>query len=595
MQTVIPRDNAAWAAMLAQSLTPETGRDVVLSPGSRSTPLLLAFAATAGARLHVIVDERAAAFFALGLARASGQAVVLLCTSGSAGAHYLPALTEASQSGVALLVLTADRPAELHHCGAPQTLPQTHLFGTHVRWFADVGAPHPDISPRWLRRLCAQALDHAEGERPGPVHLNIPLREPFWAADADAPAVRYTGLNGPPARVVRGPPTLASAQVDALTARVGQARRGLIVCGPRAPGIDNPLLAAAVTALAQQLGWPVLTEPTSQLRCGAPTGSPIVSHYDALLRDHAFAQAAAPELVLRIGRAPTSKVLNLWLGQYAQDRTILIDPAGGWYDHTQAADTLLVAEPAALLRALLAALPSRRPHGSWQRTWLAADQVAAAVLTQAAEQGFWEGSVAHTVVTSLPAGAALHVASSMPIRDIDTFTPALAHPLTFFCNRGVNGIDGTLATALGAAHNRQAPTAVLLGDVAFLHDLGALHLAQQLSTRLTAVVVNNNGGGIFRFLPVAEATPHLLERYYLTPQQADIGALAQASGAHHTRVTSNLELQRALETSWSRPGLQVIEAMVPGDNNVALHKAAWQAVASALHLQDWQALAGETQ
>ena len=558
----IAQQNQLWAAVLADHLP----RTVVVSPGSRSTPLVLAFASKPHAPMHCILDERTAGFFALGLARASGKAVILVCTSGSAAAHYLPALIEANLSGIPLLVLTADRPPEMQHCGAPQTIDQAHLFGRHVRWFADVGAPHGDGSPRWLRGIAAQALDRAEGATPGPVHVNVPFREPLWQPE---PLQMPEAV--PPFQVMRGATRLAPQALQALATRLSQATRGVIVAGAMPP---NPALRTAVTTLAQRLGWPLLPEIISQLRAGDSPNT--VTAYDALLHDADFAQAQAPTLALRFGQPSTSKVTGQWLAQHCADSTILVHPQGRWLDPHHSADTLIAANAELLVQDLLPMLP-QKPASPWLAGWQEAERAARRALDAACQAGFWEAAVAHAVHAALPVGGALHVASSMPVRDLDSFAPS--KDVTVFANRGANGIDGTLACALGtAAAWKQGPTVLLSGDLAFLHDVGALQLAHQMTVSLTVVVVNNHGGGIFDFLPIAQQAQHF-ERFFRTPQKANISALAQAAGAHAQQVHDTPALAAALEASWQRAGLTVIEAVMPADDsNVARHRAAWAAV-----------------
>lgn len=567
------QDNAAWAHMLVTHL----GRPCVISPGSRSAPLVLAATALPAAQVHCVLDERAAGFFALGLARATGQAVVLICTSGSAAAHYLPAIIEANASHIPLVVLTADRPPELHRCGAPQTIDQNRLFGAHVRWFADLGAPGGG-SHRWLRTVVAQALDRAEGVEPGPVHLNVPFREPLWAPGSAAPA----GADVAPARILRGPPRLDAPWVKAVAQRLAAEPHGVVVAGVRAPTQNDAALAAMVGQLAARLGWPVLAEPTSQLRtlAGPALAETLVTAHDALLRDETFASAHAPRLVLRLGQFPTSKVVGQWLGCHGIDRTILVDPHGAWSDPTHAADVLLVAEPRDLIAALLHQVPQTTDR-TWLHRWQVAEKQARACLDHVCASALSEPAVAAAVVRSVPRGGALYVASSMPIRDLDSFAPAAE--LAYFTNRGANGIDGTLACALGTARGwHQGPTAVLLGDLAFLHDVGALQLARQRDIPLTAVVVNNGGGGIFDFLPIAQH-PTAFASFFRTPQVADLAALARSAGAQVSHVTSLAALNEALAASWQLPGLKVIEVKVGQGDNVQQHQAAWHAVRDAVN------------
>lgn len=582
MSSAIAQTNGTWAAVLAQALIAcaqvdeASVVDVVLSPGSRSTPLVLAFEACPQARLHNVLDERAAAFFALGLARARRQPAILLCTSGSAGTHWYPAVVEAAGSRVPLLLLTADRPVELQDCGAPQTMNQQQLFGPHVRLFADLGAPRDaggGSAPRFWQVRAAQAVDAATGAVPGPVHLNVAFREPLWA-----PGVHALAEVGPAPRVVRGAPQVDAASVAAFAARL-QVERGVIVCGPRSP--DDGGLAAAVTALAARLQWPILAEPTSGLRFGSHPKDCIVSTGDALLRDAVFAADHAPQCVLRIGAMPTSKPMTQWLGQQGAGRTILVEPSGQWLDPTLGVDTLLVAEPVALCRTLTEQLPART-HSAWLPAWREADESAGAALRHGCGEGFWGGAVVRELMEALPAGAGLHVASSMAVRDLDSFAPPRTSDVRVWCNRGTNGIDGTLACFLGAATAWQEdPAVALMGDLAFLHDVGALLLGNALRGQsATVVVVNNQGGSIFDFLPIAQH-PSAFAPHFRTPQVATIGALCAAAEVRSARVISREGLRAALQESLARPGLDVIEAAVE-THAQPRYAAAWQAVRTAM-------------
>ncbi len=573
--------NGERAGLLLRALVRGGVRHALISPGSRNTPVVLALHALEGRdlRLHTALDERSAGFFALGLARATGAPVLLSCTSGSAGAHWLPAIIEASESRVPLIALTADRPAELQGFGAPQTIDQTRLFGGHVRLYRDLSEP-PAAGigeERWLVAAAAQALDAATGHRPGPVHLNLPFRKPLWepdfAIDQLAP--------GPVGRVLRGPALPDGAALDALSDRLSSAGRGVIVAGPRDLARDrtagDPPLRAAISRLAEALGWPILAEPASQLRFGLPGA---IATADCLLRDPELAEALAPELVLRLGRVPTSKAIALWLSRRGAGRTVLVDPAGAWEDPTWTADTVVAAEPAALCRALGERLPTRPADPGWLALWRRADRAAREVLDRACREGLWEGAIARLVSEALPAGALLHAASSMPIRDLDSFAPAGGRVIDVAANRGANGIDGLIATALGEAVGSAGPAAALCGDLSFLHDAASLALARECRTPLALVVVDNGGGGIFHLLPIA-AHPTAFEPHFLSPQPTSIPALCEAAGLPCTPCTSLKALGAALERALSRSGLSVIYARISRSESLSRREAARREAAEA--------------
>jgi len=541
------------AGPLASALAAGGVREVVVSPGSRSTPLVLAFAALEPAvRLHVVLDERAAAFVALGLARASGRPPALVCTSGTAGGHYLPAVLEASASRLPLLLLTADRPPELHGCGSPQAIDQRGLLGRHVRVELTLGPPAPDVGPAFLAREAARALDAARAEG-GPVHLNVAFREPLWT-DGPTPDVV------PAPQVLRGPARPDAALLARLGPRLGRARRGAIVCGPlTGAGLDEAAgFARAVTDLGRALGWPVLADPLSRVRWGGHDTTGVVAAGDALLRCEAFAAARAPDVVLRFGRVPTAKPIQAWLAR---------------------AEALVVAEPTGLCRSLLGALGRPATAADWLPGWRAAEAAAQDALRAASAGSLWGGAVARLVLESLPAGGLLHVASSLPVRDLDLAGACRATPAIAVGNRGVNGIDGTIATAAGEALAGRGPVVALTGDLAFLHDLGGLLAASGLDADLTVVVVDNGGGAIFDQLPIA-AHPTAYERFFLTPQAADLAALCRGVGAGHARAADRAALRAALA---DRPGgLRVIEVPLERVVDGVLRRAARDAVARAV-------------
>jgi 2-succinyl-5-enolpyruvyl-6-hydroxy-3-cyclohexene-1-carboxylate synthase len=545
------------AAALVGSLAHGGVRHVVVSPGSRSTPMVLAFAALDSVTSHVVLDERVAGFVALGLARSTNTPVALVCTSGTAAAHYLPAVIEASASNIPLLLLTADRPVEKQHAGAPQTVSQSQLFQSHVRWMVDVGAPLPAQANRWVRTVAAQAVDRATCTPAGPVHLNVAYRKPLWSEGCQPTPVR-------PARVLR------SVTSDALGRFRG---RGVVVCGPQS-GSDS----AAVAVISRTLGWPVIAEPAANVEPGLET---LIRSADALLRDPETATRLVPECVLRLGRVPTSKAVQQWLELHALNRTILLDPQGDWHDPAHLSD-LLLAVPSESLSAALVSSSAGSVDDTWLSMWQDLDRTAAQALGAACAIGCWEGAVARAVMEGLPEGAALHVASSMPIRDLDSFAPHRERALLVTANRGANGIDGTISSVLGAslAHPTR-PLVALLGDLAFLHDLSGLLAAVQAGIRATIVVVDNGGGGIFGMLPIA-AHPSAFQRFFLTPQRADIAALSTAAGAHFEEAADPAALQQALALDLERDGVGVLCVRIDREENEERHQAAWAAVRDAV-------------
>lgn len=557
---------------------------VCLCPGSRSTPLALAFARHGGFRIWVHLDERSAAFFALGLAKASRQAVALLCTSGTAAANFVPAVVEADAAHVALLVCTADRPPELHHVGANQTIEQHDLYGRHVRLAIDMPLPDGEAATRrYFQHMAARALSVCRATPNGPVHLNFPFREPL-VAKAPAPTAGGEADRALPltsALLLPAPRMPNQEQVTAVADLIRAARRGLIVCG----GQDDPAFPAAVSQMATKMRFPVLADPLSGVRCGFHHTELILDSYDAVLRDTAFAARVTPDVVLRFGAAPTSKPLLQFLERQATCPQVLVTD-GDWTDPTLAAAALLAADPTACCQALTAVLGGHIPPktaavfaGRWQR----ADAAARAVL--AAGSGEFnppfEGRVFLELARLLPEGALLFAGNSMPVRDLDSFFPGRRRDVQFFANRGASGIDGVVSTALGAAAARQRPAVLVIGDLSFYHDMNGLLAARQYRLDLTIVLINNDGGGIFSFLPQADQPDHF-EQLFGTPHGLDFALAAALYGAQYTRPTSWDEFGASVQAGLASGGLNIVEVRTDRTVNVAQHRALWQRAAEAL-------------
>ena len=552
-------------------------RDACTSPGSRCTPLVLSLAREPRLRCHSHIDERCSGFFALGLAKATGAPVAVTCTSGTATAELLPAAIEAHEAGVPLLILTADRPPELRENGAGQTIDQVKLFGQAAKWFFEVGTHEPTQERlRWMRTLACRAYWRALEGRPGVVHLNFPLREPL-VEDEPLPADGTGRPDGRP--LVTCTPARAAAPEDArsLAGPVAAARRGVVVAGRYE---RDTALGEAASAFCAAAGWPLLADPLS----GARRGEAAVAHYDALLRHGPFAASVKPDLVLRVGDLPTSKPLRGWLASMCDVPQAAIDQEGRWQDPDAALCRRFALEPAAALRALAQDAPA--PDPDWLASWRSADERAAeALLGVLGAGGLSEPTVAAELGVLLPEQATLFVASSMPVRDIESFWPVRADPPRVLCNRGANGIDGTVSSAFGAAAaGRRGPDVLLIGDVALAHDIGGLLAARRLELDLTIVLIDNGGGGIFDFLPVAATQEDIYTRHIATPTGLDFAHAARLYGLEHETVTDVLAFRAALERALTqRPRRAgIIEVRTDRAENVALHRRAWEAVAGVL-------------
>ncbi len=548
-----PTLNQRWAATLVGALVARGVRHAVVAPGSRSTPLALAFAEHPEVRTWSILDERSAAFFALGLGRATGSPAAALCTSGTAGAHFLPAVMEASEAGVALVALTADRPWELHSYGAPQTVDQAGLFGRHVR--AAEALPSPDDSPEALAHLAAvvaRLAEQAQGPLRGPVHLNVPFREPLAPPGAEPGPV--VSPRPAPVRARSGLPAL-----DEVIAAVAAAQHGVIVCGPRD---RDDGFGAAVHRLGARLGFPVLAEAASNARYGHEAA---ITFSDALLRSPRFAAAHRPDVVLRFGGGLTPRAPQAWLDG-AGARVFVFSDEGHLFDPRHAAEAFVVGDAVELCERLSSA---REVPCTASARWLEAQRRLERVLEET-PAALSEPLLARAFVRALPPGASVVLSSSMPIRDVDAFASRGAAGLRVFSNRGVNGIDGVVSTALGVAAGRPAPTGVLIGDVALLHDLGGWLVARRHRLDLTVVVVNNDGGGIFHFLPVAERTAHF-EALFGTPHGVDLAHVAALAGATLHRPETLADFTSAVRRCVDG-GLHLVEVRTERSANVAAHR-----------------------
>jgi 2-succinyl-5-enolpyruvyl-6-hydroxy-3-cyclohexene-1-carboxylate synthase len=541
------------------------------SPGSRSTPLVLSLVRDGRFPCWSHVDERVAGFYALGVAKATGRPAAVACTSGTAAAHYAPAVIEAHEARVPLIVLTADRPPELREVGAGQAIDQLKLYGDTPKWFFDVGTH--DATPerlRWMRALACRAVWTAVRDRPGPVHLNFALREPL-VLEEPLPEDEPGGGGRPAGRPwVRRPAAAPNpgAEGEALRLVIEGSARGVVVAGRDE---RTGARARAAARFAERTGFPLLADPLS----GARRGGAAIAHYDALLRDPAFAGAHAPDLVIRIGDLPTSKPLRQWLAGL-DARQVVLDPEGAWQDPAAVLSDSLPFDPAV---ALAAALPSDPiAEAGWLEGWREADEAAAEAIGSVLGDGLSDPAVA-VALGALPAEATIFTASSMPVRDLETFWPVRDDPPRVLAHRGANGIDGTVASAFGAAAGGGGPVVVHLGDVALTHDLGALLCAPRLGQAITIVLVDNGGGGIFDFLAVA-GEADAFEEHVATPTGLAFERAAALFELAYEAPGTPDELRAAIDAGLAADRTTLIHVRTERAANVALHRAVWDAVAA---------------
>jgi 2-succinyl-5-enolpyruvyl-6-hydroxy-3-cyclohexene-1-carboxylate synthase len=529
------------------------------SPGSRCTPIVLSLVRDGRINCWSHLDERCAGFFALGAAKASGRPVPITCTSGTAAANLAPAVIEAREARVPLIVLTADRPPELREVGAGQTIDQLKLYGDAAKWFFEVGVHDAtEQQLRWMRTLACRAYWAASTPPAGPVHLNFPLREPL-VLDESLPD-EGTARAGDRPYVIFDQPVPGGAGAPQEHPPVDQM---LVVAGGGTPAPEQ------LAALAARARIPLLADPLS----GAREGPAAIAHYDLLLRDPHFAAAHRPQFVLRVGDLPTSKPLRAWLASLDDIAQIHVDRDGTWQD------------PASVVGMRLQALPMptelEPAPSTWLAGWRAADDAAAATIDSVLSDTLSEPLVARMLCEWLPPEATLFAASSMPIRDLEAFAQPRGQASTILSNRGANGIDGTVSAAFGAAAATGRRTVLLIGDVALAHDIGGLLASKRLKLSLTIVLLNNDGGGIFHFLPVSTQRD-AFEQHVATPHEIGFEHAAALYECGYERPSNIEDLQEAIARSIAAETTTIIEVRTDREQNLALHRRIEAAVLAAI-------------
>ena len=551
----------AFAATFVDELAAQGVEFACVSPGSRSAPVAMALQRHPRIKVIVQIDERCGSFFAVGLGKATGKPAVVLSTSGTAAAEFHPAVVEAAYSRTPLIVITADRPPELQGVGANQAIDQQHLFGSAARWFIDPGVPveMPNAARIW-RRLAARAVAEAAS---GPVHLNLPFREPLVPPPGQVPVAEAA----PSQAVTSGRLLPSQAQLASLASALQRAQRPLVVVGEMR---DGERLAPAL----HRLGVPLIAEPTSQLR-RAEAGAAVES-YEALLRA-GWSLQHGPDLVVRLGSTPTSRVLNRWLAAAAAP-TFLIDPDHSWRDEDHVATNVMACDPQPLLEAL-----PPLDRAAWREQWVSAGKRAtAAIAATLVSTPLHEGHVVRALSTRLPDPGQVFIGSSMPIRAADSFWPLARPQQRFFGNRGASGIDGLVSSGLGVATGRDSvPTVLLLGDLSLYHDMNGLWALQRHGIKATLVVCDNNGGGIFNFLPQAEHQD-VFEEIFATPLGLDLSQVARLYGLVYSPVSDRSGLEPAIADAIAAPTPTMVVVRFKREDSVNGHRLCWEAAASAL-------------
>lgn len=559
-----------YAASFVDELTKAGIRDAVVSPGSRSTPMAMLMAEHPEINIHVIIDERSAGFFALGMAKIQQKPVALLCTSGTAAANYFPAVVEAFYSRVPLLVLTADRPHELRDVGAPQAIDQLHLFGRYAKWFADMAIPeHTAEMLHYGRTMAARAAGKAISAPSGPVHLNFPFREPL-IPDLESRNLWNT-LNSRPrqVQVTAGSSMIAAEEVQRLSKLFSQEKKGLIICGE----LHDAEFSDAVVKLSSDLNYPILADPLSNLRTGSHDKSSVIECYDAFMKDDYITEKLKPEVVIRFGAMPISKPLFQFLKRTADIYQIVVDRQGGWREPTLMASEMIECDETWLCRQISKTAEIQN-DAQWMEAWRNVNETARELLASAEDHGgeLFEGNIYRELQHAIPSQCHVIAGNSMPIRDLDNYFLNTEKNITVFANRGANGIDGVVSTALGiSSAAADQPTFLVIGDLSFYHDMNGLLAAKMHKLNLTIILVNNDGGGIFSFLPQSKEEKHF-ETLFGTPSGLHFKHAADMYDGSYTSPANWHDFRSSVTSAISKKGLNIIEIRTNRHTRVKIHR-----------------------
>lgn len=557
----------AYIAAFVSELVKNGVEDVVVSPGSRSTPMAMVMTEHPELRVHIHVDERSAAFFALGIAKASKKPAALLCTSGTAGANYYPAIVEAHYSRVPLIVLTADRPHELRDIGAPQAIDQIHLYGKHVKWFVEMAPPeNSNEMIRYARTVCARGAAIAQRAPAGPVHLNFPFREPLVPLLDQEDLFEHTERSSGYVKVQAGELTLQNVQYREIGESIDHYNKGIIVCGP----LEEAGFSEAVTRLAEKLQFPILADPLSQLRSGKHSETYIIDTYDTFLKNEDAKQALKPDIIIRFGAMPVSKPLTLFLNENRHVRQLVVDGGGGWRDPGMLSSEMIYCHEPEFCASVMPYLKTKTDNSFFER-WSEVNQLTRRHIAHINElETLSEAKLFYQLSEILPDGATLFVGNSMPIRDLDAFFHFNDKSIKVMANRGANGIDGIVSTALGAGTLSQ-PLYLVLGDLTFFHDLNGLIASKLYGININIILINNNGGGIFSFLPQANH-PKNFEKLFGTPLNLNFQHVIGMYDGHYELIADWDHFSSSMMRNKENCGLKVMEITTNRDENLKEHR-----------------------
>ena len=567
----------SYIAAFVSELVNNGVEDIVVSPGSRSTPMAMVMIEHPNIRVHIHVDERSAAFFALGIAKATKKPTAILCTSGTAAANYYPAVVEANISRIPLIVLTADRPHELRDVGAPQAIDQIQLFGNHVKWFVDMPLPEKtEQMLRYVRSVCGRAAAMSLRAPSGPVHLNFPFREPLIPQLDREDLFELKERSSGYVKIHTGVLTLNEEEYLEIGESIQSYKRGIIVCGP----LETDHFAEAVVKLAEKLQFPILADPLSQLRSGKHGYEYIIDSYDTFLKNGEAKKFLKPEVIIRFGAMPVSKPLTIFIKENHDVRQFVIDGGGGWRDPGMVSSEMIYCDETEFCRAILPHM-AEKSNSNYVENWTKVNQITRTRLAEISKiDDMSEGKLFYELAERLPEGATLFVGNSMPIRDLDTFFHVNDRSIRIMANRGANGIDGVTSTALGAGISSQ-PLYLVLGDLTFFHDLNGLIAAKQFGININIILINNNGGGIFSFLPQA-SHPKNFEKLFGTPLDLQFEHVVKMYGGHYELITDWNHFNEAMERSVSSKGLKVMEITTNRERNLIEHREIWDAVSQEI-------------
>lgn len=551
--------NTVWSRIFVDELARCGLSAVCIAPGSRSTPLTMAFAENKSIRIFSHLDERSAAFFALGLALAEDKPVAVVCTSGTATANFYPAIIEGHQSNIPLLILTTDRPPELRHSGANQTIDQIKMYGDQVLWSVEAALPEadpPEVAIRNLRTLACRAYATANGLVKGAVHVNFPFRKPLEPIPVESDNTDISIQDSRPMTLFsRGTLFPDEAQVDELAQIIDRYERGIIICGPRCPAGDFPQVVAA---LSRKSGYPIFADPLSNVRFGRhQKEAVIVGSYETLLHNGAELPEA-PEVILRFGNVPTSNWLNTYLDKISPAHRIHVKENGLWADDSHRTTHFIQVSETMLCQQVTEKITPRSESG-WQEHIAALEQASWEIFEHS--EVFFDGVVLAELVESLPPASTLFVGNSLPVRHLDQFARPMEKRIRVFGNRGASGIDGVISSALGAGAD-----VLVIGDISFYHDMNGLLAAQRCGRKITIVLLNNDGGGIFYRLPIAKFDPPFTD-LFVTPHGLNFEHAARMYGFDFVSVEGSF--RQAFQASLNSPNSTILEVKTDAKQDFA--------------------------